>query len=282
MAALEAMRRDGATVAIAERGVHGSSMLDAERTKASTVAEWTAVRTFLRAALEPRAPVARARVRYLANEGVILEGPRGRVLIDALFGDGLPQYAIVPPASRDSLERAVGHYGGPAVVIVTHAHRDHFDSAAVARYRRHNPAAVVVGPPAPGAAPAPPVDLGWVRIRPLAIPHGPTSRPVGHAAYLVTLGGTTALHLGDTQSDPDTWRGAGVPETGVNLALVPYWYALEKGRLEAAMAVLRARTVVLFHAALEQGESGWAEVSRELRERYPQVRTPLVPGEVVE
>jgi L-ascorbate metabolism protein UlaG (beta-lactamase superfamily) len=240
------------------------------------------VRTFLRAALEPRAPVARARVRYLANEGVILEGPRGRVLIDALFGDGLPQYAIVPPASRDSLERAVGHYGGPAVVLVTHAHRDHFDSAAVARYRRHNPAAVVVGPPAPGAAPAPPVDLGWVRIRPLAIPHGPTSRPVGHAAYLVTLGGTTALHLGDTQSDPATWRAAGVPETGVDLALVPYWYALEEGRLEAAMAVLRARTVVLFHAALEQGESGWAEVSRELRERYPQVRTPLVPGEVVE
>jgi L-ascorbate metabolism protein UlaG (beta-lactamase superfamily) len=212
----------------------------------------------------------------------MLEGARGRVLLDALFGDGLPDYQTVPPASRDSLERALGPYGGPALVLVTHAHRDHFDSAAVERYRRHNPAAVVIGPPAPGAAPGAPVDLGWVRVRSLGIPHGHTSRPVGHAAYLVTLGGTTALHLGDTQSDPATWRGAGVPETGVNLALVPYWYALEKGRLEAAMAVLRARTVVLFHAALEQGESGWAEVSRELRERYPQVRTPLVPGEVVE
>ena len=238
-------------------------MLEAERTKAST---------------QPRAP----RVRYLANEGVILEGSRGRVLIDALFGDGLPEYPTVPPASRDSLERAVGQYGGPAVVLDTHAHRDHFDSAAVARYRRHNPAAVVVGPPTPGAAPAPPVDLGWVRVRPLAIPHGPGARPVGHAAYLVTLDGTTALHLGDTQSDPATWRAAGVPETGVDLALVPYWYALEEGLLEAAMAVLRAKRVVLFHTALEAVESDWPETSRGLRERYPQVRAPLAPGEIAD
>lgn len=227
------------------------------------------------------AQTAAVRLRYLANEGVMLEGSRGRVLIDALFGDGLPEYPTVPLASRDSLERAVGHYGGPAVVLVTHAHRDHFDSAAVARYRRHNPTAVLIGPPAPGTAPAPAADLGWVRVRPLAIPHGGT-RPVGHAAYLVTLDGTTALHLGDTQSDPATWRAAGVPEAGVDLALVPYWYALEEGRLEAAMAVLRARAVVLFHVALQDAESGWAETSRELRERYPQVRAPLVPGEVVE
>jgi L-ascorbate metabolism protein UlaG (beta-lactamase superfamily) len=190
---------------------------------------------------------------------------------------------------RDSLERAVGPYGGPAVVLVTHAHRDHFDSAAVARYRQHNADARVIGPPPPEAAPGPPVDLGWVQVRPLAIPHGQTSRPIGHAAYLVTLDGTTALHLGDTSSDPDTWRSAGVPATGVDLALVPYWYALDEGQFEAAMAVLRARKVVLFHVAREAGESdglgepgGWAAVSRKLRERYPQVRTPLVPGEVVE
>ncbi len=278
LAALEAMRRDGATVTIAERGVHGSSMLDEERTKASTDGEWSAVRAFLRSALQPRTP----RVRYLANEGVLLEGSGGRVLIDALFGDGLPEYSTVPLASRDSLERAVGPYGGPAVVLFTHAHRDHFDSAAVERYRRSNPAAVVIGPPVQGAAAAQPADLGWVRVRPLAIPHGPTRRPVGHAAWLVTLDGTTALHLGDTQSDPATWRAAGVPPAGVDLALVPYWYALEEGRLEAAMAVLKARRVVLFHTSLDAADRGWTETSRRLRERFAQVRTPVMPGESVD
>ncbi|HYC33851.1 MAG TPA: MBL fold metallo-hydrolase, partial [Gemmatimonadales bacterium] len=250
---------------------HATDLLAADSAMSGRLAAWLAAR------------LTGPRIRYLANEGVMLEGSRGRVLMDALFGDGLPEYPTVPPASRDSLERALGPYGGTALVLVTHAHRDHFDSAAVARYRRNNPGAVVVGPPGIDSTP-PSVDLGWVRVRPLAIPHGPTRRPVGHAAYLVTLDGTTALHLGDTSSDPATWRGAGVPKRGVDIAMVPYWYALDEARFEAARAVLRAKTVVLFHAALDSEESGgvrgmggWAEVSRRLRERYPEVWAPLEP-----
>src|SRR6476659_4355570 len=85
---------------------------------------------------DPPAPV---RLTYLANEGVVLSSPHGRVFIDAFFGDGLPDYAVVPPPSRDSLERAAGPYGGPVLLLSTHAHRDHYDSAAVARYLASNP-----------------------------------------------------------------------------------------------------------------------------------------------
>ena len=65
------------------------------------------------------------------------------------------------------------------------------------------------------------MDLGWLAIRPLDIPHGPTVRHVGHTAYLLTLDGVTALHLGDSQTEPATWIAAGVPAEGVDLALVP-------------------------------------------------------------
>ena len=227
-------------------------------------------------------PTDALRLTYLANEGVMLEGRKGRVLIDALFGDGLPDYSVVPRAMRDSLERAQGAFGGPTIVLTTHAHRDHYDAAAVARYREHNPAAVLVGPPGPaGADPAEPVDSGWVQVRPLAIPHGGTVRPVGHAAYLVTLDGLTALHLGDTQSDPGTWVAAGVPAAGVDLALVPYWYALDQGQFQALLEVLRAGTVVLLHTPRQDG-GGWAAVSRELQDRYSQVRIPQAAGDVIE
>jgi glyoxylase-like metal-dependent hydrolase (beta-lactamase superfamily II) len=102
------------------------------------------------------------RLTYLANEGVMLSPRQGRVFIDAFFGDGLPDYAVVPRPARDSLERAAGPYGGPAIILATHAHRDHYDSAAVARYLASNPDAVAVGPP--GTAPrgdVRPTDLGW-------------------------------------------------------------------------------------------------------------------------
>ena len=86
------------------------------------------------------------RIRYLANEGVLFEGAGGRVFIDAFFGDGLPDYQVVPTSLRDSLERGVGGFAGPAVVLTTHGHRDHFDPAALARYLRSNGRAIAVGP----------------------------------------------------------------------------------------------------------------------------------------
>jgi hypothetical protein len=47
----------------------------------------------------------------------------------------------------------------------------------------------------------------------------------GHTGYLVTLHGTTAVHLGDTSGDPKAWPDLGLPEEGVDIPLVPYWYA---------------------------------------------------------
>lgn len=228
--------------------------------------------------------VPQVQVTYLANEGVMLASPRGRVLIDALFGDGLPEYAVVPHPSRDSLERAMGTYGGPALVLSTHAHRDHYDSAAVARYLASNPAGTAIGPP--GTAPYGDVratDLGWVRVRPVPVSHGPARRPIEHTGYLVTLDGITAVHLGDTSGDPKAWPDLGLPEEGVDVALVPYWYALDDARLRSLLEVVRARTVVLLHISLDAAKAGdpWPARLRELRTRYPQLRAPGRPGEPV-
>ena len=128
--------------------------------------------------------------------------------------------------------------------------------------------------------PARPVDLFWVQVRPL----GHTARrylhPVVHAP-IASRSGTTALHLGDTQSDPATWVAAGVPAAGVDLALVPYWYALDQARFEALLGVLRAGTVVLLHTPRQDGD-GWAAARRELQDRYRQVWVPGAAGEIIE
>jgi L-ascorbate metabolism protein UlaG (beta-lactamase superfamily) len=228
------------------------------------------------------------RVTYLANEGVMLTSARGRVLLDALFGDGLPEYPVVPRPSRDSLERGAAGYGGPALLLFTHAHRDHYDSTAVARYLASNPGAVAIGPP--GSAPNGEVraaDFGWVRVRPVPVPHGPTVRPVGHTGWHVTLDGLTAVHLGDASGDPNSWPDLGLPDSGVDVALVPYWFALDEDRFRTLLEVVRARTVVLLHVSLDAaerggGNGGWPARLKELQARYPQVRAASGPGEIVE
>ena len=159
------------------------------------------------------------------------------------------------------------------------------DSAAVVRYLASNPAAIAIGPP--GTAPHGDVratDLGWVRVRPVPVTHGPTGRPIGHTGYLVTLDGITAVHLGDISGDPKAWPDLGLPEEGVDIALVPYWYALDDARFRSLLEVVRARTVVLLHVSLGAANGGdpWSARLRELRARYPQILAPGRPGEPVE
>ena len=68
-AALEAMRRDGATVFVAEQGVHGSSMLDSTRTRASTAPQWKAVLDFLRQAVAARPAASGERPVSIPSDG---------------------------------------------------------------------------------------------------------------------------------------------------------------------------------------------------------------------
>lgn len=165
-------------------------------------------------------PPEAAAVYYLANEGVLLTLPEGRVLIDGLFGDGLPEYPSVAEATRDSLERGLGAFGAIDLILVTHAHRDHFQALAVERHMRENPEAHLVAPrqvadslrvlgteyariedrihpvdATPGRVAE--LDVAGMRILALGIAHPPSrNQPVEHLAYVVGRERRVA-HLGD-------------------------------------------------------------------------------------
>lgn len=188
-------------------------------------------------------------LEYLANEGVILwDGGRG-VAIDALFGDGLPEYPTVAPATRDSLERALGRFGGIELVLVTHVHRDHFDAAAVGRHLFANPRARLVAPAqvvdsltakVPGAAAfldriqaldfasgatfdLPTGAESDPTLRALGIPHPPSrNQPVQHVVYLVQLAGERVIHLGDSRPAPEDLIPL-LEHGGPDLLLAPWW-----------------------------------------------------------
>lgn len=217
-------------------------------------------------------------VEFLANEGVILwDGERG-VAIDALFGDGLPEYPTVAPATRDSLERALGRFGGVELVLVTHVHRDHFDAAAVGRHLFANPRARLVAPSqvvdsltakVPGATalygrihamdlPAgatfelPPADTMSptayldLTVHALGVAHPPSrNQPVEHATYLVRVGGARVIHLGDSRPSP-TDLTPFLEHGGPELLLAPWWI-LEGDEGARLLEGIGANRVAGFH-----------------------------------
>jgi L-ascorbate metabolism protein UlaG (beta-lactamase superfamily) len=201
------------------------------------------------------------------------------VAIDALFGNGLPDYPAVSRPVRDSLEGALGRFGEIDLVLVTHQHADHFDAAAVARHLRANPGAHLAAAPAIVAALR---SAGWtVPTRTTVVAPSPSERRtlvahgipleavglahagIDHLAWVVSLGGVRTLHAGDADPSPADLRLAA--GQGVDLFLTPFWIALGAGGPER-IAATRARQVAAFHIGHSDDISGLPAGVRVLRE----------------
>lgn len=230
-----------------------------------------------------------ARVRYLANEGVLLATDSAAVVIDGLFGAGLPDYPVVPAATRDSLERALGPYGSIRAVLATHPHDDHFDPVAVGRHLAANPNAVFVGHPEAAEALAERVggfeaiagrvlapaldygeeveiDAGGVSVRVLGVPHDGGPERIGHRAYVVELAGRRFVHTGDGPSGPGDLAPFDLPGAGIDTAFVPFWILYGEAGRGIVRDEIAPRRVVAVHLSRE----GAGRQARRVGEAMPE------------
>jgi L-ascorbate metabolism protein UlaG (beta-lactamase superfamily) len=192
-------------------------------------------------------PPAAVEVVYLANEGFLITAGETKVLVDALFGDGIDGYPVVPEETRRQLEAAEGPFAGVDLVLATHFHDDHFDPRSVARYLRHSPGARFVSThqaverlrrlpdfedlagrveghwPAEGERAV--VDHAGVRLTLLNFHHGRGRRPpVQNLGFLIDIGGLRLLHVGDAEAKLDELEPYSLGGAGVDVFFVPAWY----------------------------------------------------------
>jgi L-ascorbate metabolism protein UlaG (beta-lactamase superfamily) len=229
-------------------------------------------------------------VEYLANEGVLVTGGDIAVVIDGLFGDGLPEYPVVPTVTRDSLEAALGRFGDIDLVLVTHRHDDHFDPAAVSRHLEANPEAVLIAPGDAAAAFAPDrlerygervqsldllpgsyvrLDMGGFAVEALGLAHA----EIGHVGYRIELPGLTVLHLGDAAPAPADLAAFLEGRPAPEMALVPYWVLSGTGG-PAIVEAIGAGCTAAFHLEME-----YRDIVARLGERVPSVVVLDEPGE---
>ena len=244
--------------------------------------------TGIAAVLVLAAAAAPLRVTYLANEGVLIDGPCA-VLVDALFRDSLGAYVRHAPGVQETLETARPPFDRVGVVLATHYHLDHWDPGAVARFLGSNPRALYASPPEaaammprevrgqvrPLAAASPRLQAGNAQVEVLGLAHGapPGAAPTPHNGYRIACGPRVLAHLGD--SSPDEASFAVLLAAGpVDVAFVPFWWLAGPEGRRFVLERWKPKHVVAVHVG-DGDTASAAEIAR----LAPSVWVCTRPGE---
>ena len=232
-------------------------------------------------------------VTSLANAGYLVAHEGRAVLCDALFDINVDPAA--PPRLHDHLdperqaivEAALPPFDEVDLVLVTHAHDDHFTPDAVVRFLESNRRATLVCPggvaervkrahadPAALEGRIHPLDpergtsqeARWegIAVLALGLPHaGRSDGGAGHNGYLVEIGPHRFLHLGDAGSARDGFTPFDSLLAGdIDVVFAPYWFVTEPGGPGLLRERIRPRHVVVTHA----NRGNRAEIAERLAE----------------
>ena len=185
-------------------------------------------------------------VRFLGHACFELSDGGTRVLIDP-FLSGNPKAAI---AANDV---------DPSVILLTHGHADHFGDTVEIAKRTSAPVVAIVeiaheiagegvetfDPNMGGSVN---FDWGWVRLVPAwhssVTPKGTPSTPAG---LVISIGGQTIYHLGDTCLFSDLQLVAKRNPIDVALMCIGGHYTMDRTDAVDAAGLLGARTVIPCH-----------------------------------
>lgn len=237
-------------------------------------------------------------IEYIANEGVVIRHGEHAILIDALYRTGVKPYLQVQPEALRALESASAPFNDIDLVLVTHEHADHFDARSVAAHLRANPAAKLIAPDQVTAAvitaggrnlaaqvtTADPkgsemrtYEHAGIRVDVLRLSHGGGRHErIQNYGYVVHVGGKRIAHLGDADCNPFTTDPLDAHATGIDVALIPYWWFMADKSNNYVVQSLKPGRVVMIHIPPEDAQ----RMADATRGKENEIMAFTKPGEV--
>ncbi len=237
-------------------------------------------------------------ITYTGNEGFLIAGAGKKVLVDALYREGVSGYVVPPPRQRTQMESAQPPFDGIDLVLTTHYHGDHFHPEAVGTCLLSNPRAIYVSTPQavealqghfgqfvdvrervrsvlPREGNKESVSLPGIDLRVMNLHHG-RKRPVENLGFLIVLGGRKLLHMGDTEATYKDLLPLRLDEAEIDVAFVPFWLLLDPGWRKAVREGIKPRRVVAMHLPEPRARDryieslgGWDKVAEIIEAEFP-------------
>ncbi len=225
----------------------------------------------------------------IANSGVLVAAGGSKVLVDGLFDAPNPAYRAPSADVIDKMMKGAAPFDGVALVLVTHNHSDHLDPALAVRYLQTRPEVSLLAP-ADAVAEMRKRSADWTKIEPRVfaldlkigekaereikgIPvvafrtlHGGSDAPM-NLMYLFEIGGRRIFHEGDSSALPEEWKGFGLGDAPIDLAVVHFWFPFERIRARMLLEDLKPAHIALVHLPVEE-EGKYPEMVEKARPSY--------------
>ena len=232
----------------------------------------------------------KAKVTYVANEGVMIEAGGRKILIDSLHRFYRETYAYPTDPVKNDLEPAKGIFAKADLVLVSHIHGDHFSAESVGLHLLNNPSASLASSPQvidavkkdfgearkfPSRLKAIPYEWkktnsynGKIRIDFLGLRHvNPQFADIQNFGHVIETGGLKFLHIGDADMADENFEAFGLEKAGIDVAFIPYWFLLSKEGRELVDRQFNPKQIVAVHIPPAESES----LKKQLEELDPRV-----------
>lgn len=220
-----------------------------------------------------------ASATYLGNEGILISAVAGKVLFDPFFHNVYGSYQLVPEDIRQAIFAGAAPYDNIDVIVISHAHGDHFSAEDSLAYLQKNKATKLVAPKqavdlvkvlegsdevssqligvelAVGDDPQA-LTLGAIEIESVRIPHAgwPSRKDVSNLVHRVSFRGElSVIHMGDADPNDihfkpykDYWE-----KRPSNLAFPPYWFFTSKQGVMILNDRIKAEKSVGVHVPID-------------------------------
>lgn len=240
-------------------------------------------------------------ITYIANEGILIQSEEKTLLIDAIFDDYYEQYAAPSEQTIHHMNAKESPYQTIDLLLITHAHLDHFNPAMVGKFMTAHRETVLVCPNQAidsiakfypnttsiksrlnGVAPIPAwqsLFLGGISMKTAFVRHGGKQNyGVDNQIYLMNVDGKKILHIGDAEMDMAHFSNLHLAQPPIDVALIPYWFLAYSPGVEIIRNQIKSKKLIAIHYP----KVGDPKSLEKIRENFPQAVVFMKEGKTVE
>ena len=231
------------------------------------------------------------KLTFIANEGVMVESPHKKVLIDALFDNPNPAYLAPPTDILEKMYAGQSPFDNIDLVLVTHNHPDHMSVISVMQFMKNNSKAKLILPK-DAVIEMKTAGSHWEKIKDRVIAvetevntsltmeesgisvkafrtlHSGDRESPWNLMYFLNMEDWTVFHEGDFDGKQETFTQLGLENTEVDLALVHFWFPLHPVGSKLIQEVLKPKHIGLIHLPLRLYEDAPGKIDM-VKQYYP-------------